>query len=426
MSNLVLVGLNHRTAEVGIREQAAIQVNRMPDALKELSSHAGIRESMILSTCNRVELLSLADDYEQGIAALESFLRRHSQLSSQDLENKLYQYTGDQVVRHVFRVACSLDSMILGEPQILGQVKSSYSIAVEAQTVGSYLNSLLQASFRAAKRVRSETGIGEYSVSVGSAIVELARKILGNLGDKRILIIGAGKMGEMAIRHLVSSGAGTVLVANRSAVSARNLAERYSAASVPFEDLRSAMIRSDIIITSTGAAEILITHSMVQQAMPQRKNAPFVFIDISVPRNVDPSVASIDNVFCYDIDDLGAVVEANTQERRREAVMAEKIVEQEAQSFCARLRARDLTPIAVQIQDSIEGICQSELQRHLRKIGTYSPRETEELESMVSRIAGKIAHPWLAQLKSLHQDPLRQDAFADFIRQMFHLRKDPE
>ena len=426
MSNFVLVGLNHRTAEVGIRERAAIQAERMPDALRELSAHEGIRESMILSTCNRVELLSLADDHEQGIAALEFFLRQHSQLSSQDLENKIYQYTGDQAVRHVFRVASSLDSMILGEPQILGQVKSSYSLAVEAQTVGSYLNSLLQAAFRAAKRVRSETGIGEYSVSVGSAIVELSRKILGDLKDKRILIIGAGKMGEMALRHLVSSGAETVQVANRSAIAARNLAERFHAMSVPFEDLSMAMIRSDVIITSTGAAEILINHSMVHQAIHQRKNAPFVIIDISVPRNVDPNVSSIDNVFCYDIDDLGAVVEANTLERRREAARAEKIVEQEAQSFCAKLRVRDLTPIAMQIQDSIEGICQSELQRHLKKIGTYSLQETQELESMVSRIAGKIAHPLLAQLKSLHQDPSRQDVYVDFIRQMFHRRKDPE
>jgi glutamyl-tRNA reductase len=426
MSNLVLVGLNHRTAGVGIRERAAIQADRIPDALRELSLREGIRESMILSTCNRVELLSLADDDEQGIAALESFLRQYSQLTPQDLENSIYHYTGDQVVHHAFRVASSLDSMILGESQILGQVKSSYNLAVEAQTIGSYLNSLLQAAFRAAKRVRSETGIGEYSVSVGSALVELSRKILGNLKDKCILIIGAGKMGEMAIRHLVSSGAKTVQVANRSATAARDLAERFCALAVPYEDLRSAMTHSDVIITSTGAAEILIDHSMVQQAMHQRKNAPFVFIDISVPRNVDPNVSSIDNVFCYDIDDLGAVVEANALERSRESARAEKIVEQEAQAFCTKLRAKDMTPIVMQIQDSIEGICQSELQRHLRKIGTYSPRETQELESMVSRIAGKIAHPLLAQLRTLHQDPSRQDAYLEFIRHMFHPRKDPE
>jgi len=426
MSDFILLGLNHRTAEVGIRERAAIQADRMPDALKKLSSHQGIRESMILSTCNRVELLSLADDHERGVAALEAFLRQYSQLSPQDLENRIYQYTGDQVVSHIFRVASSLDSMILGEPQILGQVKSSYSIAVEAQTIGSNLNSLMQTAFRTAKRVRSETGIGEYSVSVGSAIVELSRKILGNLEDKRILIIGAGKMGEMAIRHLVSSGAETVQVTNRSAVAAKDLAERFHAMSVPFEDLHSAMIRSDVIITSTGAADILIDHSMVQQAMHQRKNAPFVFIDISVPRNVDTKVASIDNVFRYDIDDLGAVVEANILERRREAARAEKIVEQEALSFCAKLRSKDLTPIAMQIQDSIEGICQSELQRHLKKIGTYSPREIQELESMVSRIAGKIAHPLLTQLKDLHQDPSRKDAYVDFIRHMFHSRKDAD
>jgi glutamyl-tRNA reductase len=426
MANLVLVGLNHRTAEVGIRERAAIQANRLPDALKALSSHAGILESMILSTCNRVELLSLAENHEQGIAALEFFLYEHSRLSSQDLTNKLYHYTGEQVVRHVFRVASSLDSMMLGEPQILGQVKTYYSLAVEAQTVGSYLNSLLQAAFRAAKRVRSETGIGEYSVSVSSAAVELARKVFGGLRDKRVLIVGAGKMGEVAVRHLVSGGAESIQVTNRSAEAARDLAERFNGTAVPFGELRRALVHSDIIITSTGAQEILIDRSMAQAVMHERKNAPLVFIDISVPRNVDPKVAAIDNVFCYDIDDLGAVVEANIHERRREAALAEKIVEQEAESFCAKLRSKDLAPIAVQIQDSIEEICRSELQRHLKKVGTYSPKQTQELESMVSRIAGKIAHPFLTHLKNVHQDPLRQDAYLDIIRRLFHLQKDPE
>jgi glutamyl-tRNA reductase len=426
MPNLLLVGLNHRTAEVGIRERAAIQANRLPDALKTLSSHAAILESMILSTCNRMELLSLADNHEQGIAALEFFLCEHSQIPFQDLSNKLYHYTGDQVVRHVFRVASSLDSMMPGEPQILGQVKASYSIAVEAQTVGSYLNSLLQAAFRTAKRVRSETGIGEYSVSISSAAVELARKIFGGLRDRQILIVGAGKMGEAAIRHLVSSGAGSIRVINRSAAAAQSLAERFHGTAIPFEELRHAMTQSDIIITSTGAEEILIDHSMAQSVMRMRKNAPVVFIDISVPRNVDPEVAAIDNVFCYNIDDLGAVIEANMQERRREAALAEKIVEQEAESFCAKLRSKDLTPIAIQIQDSIEEICQSELQRHIKKIGTYTPKETRELESMVSRIAGKIAHPLLAQLRNVHQDPSRQDVYLDFIRRMLNLQKDPK
>jgi glutamyl-tRNA reductase len=309
--------------------------------------------------------------------------------------------------------------MILGEPQILGQVKDSYTLAVEAQTVGVYLNTLLQAAFRVAKRVRSETSIGEYSVSVSSAAVELARKILGDLQDKSILIIGAGKMGETAVRHLASSGAAHIRVSNRSPLAAEELAARFRGDAVPFEELVHWMARSDIVIASTGAQDVVVIRTMVESVMRERKHEPIVLIDIAVPRNIEPAAGTVDNAFCYDIDDLGAVVEANLQERRKAATMAEKIVDQEVEAICHRLKSLDLTPVVTQLQSRIEEICRAELDRYLSKSGTKDARSREELEAMVSRIAGKIAHPLISQLRANHQDPLQREALLTTIRRMF-------
>ncbi len=426
MTDFVLVGLNHRTAEVEVRERAAIQAPRIPQALRDLAARPGIRESMIISTCNRVELLSHAENVPNGIDVLETFLSESSKIARPELRQKLYHHSGRQVVRHVFRVASSLDSMILGEPQILGQVKSFYGLAVDAHTVGSYLNSLMQASFRAAKRVRSETGIGEYSVSVSSAAVELARKILGDLRNSRILIVGAGKMGEVAVRHLSASGATTIRVTNRSLDAARELAESFHGTAIPFEELKNAITHSDVVITSTGSKEILVDRAMARSIMSGRKNAPIVFIDISVPRNVDGAVAEIDNVFCYDIDDLGAVVEANLHERHREASAAEKIVEQEVESFCTKLKSLDMGPVIAQVQGRIEEICRLELDRYMRKVGPMDSRGAQELESMVSRIAGKIAHPLVTQLRNANHDPMHHEAYLTMIKRIFKLHKETE
>jgi len=379
MLNLVLIGLSHSTADVGLRERAAIPQEQIPTVLKTLTGLPGIREALIISTCNRVEMLCRADEPEAAIDTLESFLCADRSLDPEQIRQRLYRHTEDQAVRHLFRVACSLDSMILGEPQILGQVKSFYALAMEAQTAGAYLNPLLQAAFRAAKRVRSETNIGEFSVSVSSAAVELARKILGELDRKSILIVGAGKMGEKAVRHLAASGAAKIMVANRSPEAARELAAQFNGEAVPFQDLAHWMAGSDIVIASTGAQGIIISRGMAEAVMRERRHAPIVLIDISVPRNIDPGVAAIDNVFCYDIDDLGAVVEANLQERRKAASLAEKIVEQEVESICHRLKSLDVTPVVIELQSRIEDICRAELDRYIHKTGAQSPKERQEL-----------------------------------------------
>ena len=338
MANLVIVGLNHRTAELDLRQLASFDAGQLSIGLNQLSSRPGILEAVIISTCNRVEFLSNVEQEDAGVDSIETFLSEYSQIPIAQLRPKLYRYADNQAVRHVFRVASSLDSMILGEPQILGQVKSCYSAAVDAGTVGTYLNSLLQAAFRTAKRVRSETSIGEYSVSVSSAAVELVRKIFGDLHKKSILIVGAGEMGEAAVRYLADTGARNLYLTNRSLEAAQELAQRYNGIAVPFADLRQSIAHADIVFTSTGASEILIDQPMVQGIMHGRKNAPLAFIDISVPRNVDPEVGSLDNVFCYDIDDLQAVVEANLHERVKAASAAEKIIDQEVESFFAKIK----------------------------------------------------------------------------------------
>jgi glutamyl-tRNA reductase len=418
MLNLVLVGLNHRTASLDFRQLASFNAIQLPEELKRLSARPAILESMIISTCNRVEILSNVDDQSNGIESIESFLAEFSRISLPILQPKLYRYSDDQAIRHVFRVASSLDSMILGEPQILGQLKSCYSIAVDAQTVGTYLNSLLQASFRAAKRVRTETSIGEYSVSVSSAAVELIRKIFDDIKKKSILIIGAGEMAEAALQHLGESGARVVYIANRSPEAAKDLAMRFSGIAVPFNELREWISRSDIIFTSTGAQETLINPSMAQEIMHSRKNTPMVFIDISVPRNVDPGVGNIENVFCYDIDDLGTVVESNLQERVKAASAAEKIVEQEVEALCSKLRSLRAVPVVMQVQNRIEEICRLELERSLKKLGPQEPRNVQELESMASRIAAKIAHPLVMQLRN-EQDPMHESVYVDLIKRIF-------
>ncbi len=423
MLHIVLVGLNHRTAKLDFRQRVSFDESQLTEGLQRLTEIDGIQEAMIISTCNRVEIISGVENPSDGIAAIEQFLSDYSRIPLSELQPVLYSYTGDQAVRHIFRVASSLDSMILGEPQILGQVKSCFSTAVEANSVGSHLNSLLQGAFHAAKRVRSETSIGEYSVSVSSAAVELVRKIFGDLRKKSILIVGAGKMGETTIRHLADLGAKSIYLTNRSPETAKELARQFRGMAVPFEELNRWISRSDVVITSTGASEILIDQATVQNIMQDRKKARKAFIDISVPRNVDPQVGTIDNVFCYDIDDLQAVVEANIHERIKAAAAAEKIVDQEAQSFSQKIKSHEIAPVVVQIQNRIEEICDMELQRSLKKLGPQDPKQIEELESMAARIAGKIAHPLLMKLKSVHGSS-QEVAYMEMIRQIFRTRKD--
>jgi glutamyl-tRNA reductase len=419
MFNLLLVGLNHRTAKVDVRQRASFKAEQLPQQLQRLSACPGIREAIIVSTCNRVEILTRVDSQGEASGTVEGFLSEFSGIDLPQLQAALYRYEDEQAVRHLFRVACSLDSMILGEPQILGQLKSCYGTAVDTQTVGSFLNALLQSAFRIAKRVRTETSIGEYPVSVSSAAVELVSKIFGDLQKKSILIVGAGKMGEAAVNHLAAIGAKAFYVTNRSPEAARDLAGKFNGIAVPFSELNSWIGRVDIVITSTAATDMLINRSMVEAVMHERKGAPIAFIDISVPRNIDPGIGKIDNVFCYDIDDLGAVVEANQHERLQAASAAEKIIEQEVQTFCQKAKSTEVGPVVQQVQGHIEEICKSELERYLRKTGAMEPKKIQDLETMITRIAGKIAHPLVVQLRNEHRSQNESAAYMDLIKRTF-------
>jgi len=421
MLKLVLVGLNHRTADLDVRQRAAFPAQNLPEVLNRLTQKPGIEEGMIISTCNRVELLSRAEVPENGIEHLQEFLAERCGIPADKVADLTYSHVGRQAVRHVFRVASALDSMVLGEAQILGQMKSFYGVAVGAATIGFYLNSLMQAAFHTAKRVRAETNIGEFSVSVSSAAVELSRKIFGTLAQKSILIVGSGKMGEIAARHMTSSGASSIRVTNRSPEAARALAERFQGEAVSFQDLALWIARSDVVIVSTGSPDILIDRAMAQSVVWKRRHEPIVFIDISVPRNVDPEVGALDNVFCYDVDDLGAVVDANMGERQNAAAIAEKIVDEEVEAFAARIKSREVGPLVAQLQDRIEGICRAELQRYIKRVQPRDERELEELEWMVSRIAGKIAHPLVMQLRGNPHNAAYREAYLDTIRSIFKL-----
>ena len=421
MSYLVLTGLNHRTAPLDIRQKAAFDATRLPESLLMLRGRTGVLEATILSTCNRVEIVATVEEQSSGVMEIESFLAESSHIELEQLQGILYHHHGDFAIQHLFRVASSLDSMILGEPQILGQVKSCYGAAVETQTVGSYLNGLFQAAFHTAKRVRTETSIGEYPVSAGSAAVELAGKIYGDLGKKRILIVGAGKMGETAVRHLADAGVGSITVTNRNFNAACELAEKFSGAARPFAELRESIAGADIVLTSTGAADILIAPELVRETQRARRNQPMIFIDSSVPRNVDPAVAEIEGVFCYDVDDLASVVDANLAERVKAAAAAEKIIDHEVRNFSSRIHSIKTAPAAVQIQGRIEEICRAELERCLRRIGPQDSKAVQELETMTSRIAAKIAHPLLTELRN-SQNPLEENASVDLLMRLFKTR----
>ena len=422
MSNLVVVGLNHRTAPLDARQRAAFDSAGLVQGARELGRIPGVAEAMILSTCNRVEIFAHVAAAHSGAEALKAWLSASSGIPPAELHPLLYLHEDDSAVRHVFRVASSLDSMILGEPQILGQVKSCYGTAVNARSVGPFLNALLQSAFRTAKRVRSETSIGEYPVSSSSAAVELARKVFGDLTGRRILVVGAGKMGETAVRHLRESGVGGISVVNRSVEAARRLAERFDGIAGDFSLLGDLITTADIVITSTGAPDILIDAAMVGEAMRRRGHCPLVFIDISVPRNDDPGVGGIENVFCYDIDDLSSVVEANFGERLRAAAEAEKIVDQEVRAFAGRVRSLEAVPVVRAVKGRIEEICRSELERFMKKAGTRDARQLRELESMMARVAAKITHPLLEELR--HGAGSRNETtLAELLQQLLQPRK---
>ena len=396
---VVVLGLNHETAPVDLREKVAFGAEDLESALAGLVKLPGVQEGMIVSTCNRVELYAAAHTREAGIASVKEFLSAVHGLAPQELEGHLYAHAGTAAMRHIFRVVSSLDSLILGEPQILKQVKDAYQIALEKRAAGGILNRVLHSAFRVAKRVRTETGIAAHAVSVSYAAVELAKKIFGELSGQTVLLIGAGEMGELAAKHLQKHGAAEILVANRTWERAVDVAGKFSGTPVHFDKLASWLPRADIVISAAGAPEFILTKAMVHDAIRVRKHRPVFLIDIAVPRTIDPGVNGVGDVYLYGIDDLRGVVDANMAERRREAEKAEKIVDEEAAAFAIALSKVDLGPAIGLLTGQLEAIRKGELARAGASLQRLGAAEREVIEKITKALVAKLAHEPIAALK---------------------------
>ena len=414
---LALVGLSHKTAPVEIRERLAFSNDALRSALTSLVDRRAVNEALILSTCNRVEVVAESPDDR----LIRDFICEFHQISHDSVSTHLYSYRNVEAIRHVFRVTASLDSMVIGEPQILGQVKEAFRIAMDAGTVGMHLSALMNRAFAVAKKVRSETGISQSAVSVSYAAVELARKIFGDLSGKTVMIIGASKMGELAAKHLRRAGASSVLVTNRTFERAVELAKVFEGAAVPFEHFTDHMTGADIVITSTGAPHFIIGRNLAEQVIHRRKNKPIFFIDIAVPRDIDPAVNQIDNAFLYDIDDLQQVIDANLKERFKEAMRAEQIVDDEVEAFCLKMQTRDVVPTIVQLRESLEKVRRDEIERNRRHLKDLSPEQQAAVDQITKSIVNKILHPPIEQLKQMAHDPQGAD-LADLIRKIFNVK----
>ena len=409
---LVLIGVNHKTAPIEVRERIAISREDLPETIHALAAVPGVTECMIVSTCNRVEILSAV---ESPAIELASFLHRHFGLDPALLAPHLYEHRDQEAVRHLFRVAASLDSMVVGEPQILGQVKEAFAVARAAGTVGGQLEHLLQSTFAAAKRVRTETEIGSNSVSIASVAVELARKIFGSLQGRTVFLVGAGKMSELAARHLVQQGAGAILVTNRTLERARRMAESFAGQVIPFEELYDAASQADIVISSTGAPHPIFRREHGQTFLHRRRNRPMFFIDIAVPRDVDPEMGKLEGIFVYDIDDLQQVAASHLSERSREAAAAEALIAGEVERFHQRQLAVNVAPAIVALQRQAEEIRQAELKRAQAHLGPLSAEQIAAVEALTRGLVNKFLHPPMQALKQAarENDATRLEALCE-------------
>ena len=417
--NFIVIGVNHQTAPVEVREQFAIPEARLPEAAKSLATYPGIEEGMVLSTCNRVELLARTLN---GTADLEGFVKQFYGFDPAPYRKYLYEFRERDAVRHVFRVASSLDSMIVGEPQILGQVKEAYATARAVGAVSSQLDALLTRSFAVAKRVRTETAVATSAVSVASVAVDLAKKIFGNLQGKSVYLVGAGKMSELAARHLLAHGATQIYVANRTYDRAVALARKFNGQAVPFEQLYETVSNADIVISSTGAPHAIFRKEHGEKFLSRRKNRPMFFIDIAVPRDIDPEMNKLDGLFVYDIDDLQQVVASHIADRKTEADRAEAIVQLEVDKFQSRLQTLDVVPTIVSLQEHLEIVRQAEIDRVRGRLGKLTPEQEIAVEALTRGIINKIMHTPITTLKTAARESSEATTVVDLVRKLFGLR----
>ena len=417
---LLVIGLNHNTAPIEIRECLAFPEDKLGEALSKVHALSSVKEDMIVSTCNRVEVYAATRETDKAVHDLKEFLCQYHGISLKEFEKSLYTHIGEEAVRHIFRVASSLDSMVLGEPQILGQIKDAYDISQQANTSGLILHRLLHRAFHVAKRVRTETKIAISAVSVSSVAVALAEKIFGTLEKKTVLLIGAGEMCELAARHLVAGGVEKMLVTNRTYERAVSLAQEFSGEAIPFEDMPQGLKKADIVMSATNSPQYLIGHDQITKVMKDRRQKPIFFIDIADPRDIEPKVGDVENVYLYNMDDLQKVANENVKDREKEAQKAETLVQDEVVKFVTWYRSLEVTPTIVALRKKFEEIRKRELEKTLSLHPNLSDKEKKSLEALTSAIINKILHAPITLLKQTNEEAIA-DLYLDALHALFGL-----
>ncbi len=418
---LLLLGVNHRTAPVEVRERLSIAEPKLPDIIQSLTQLPGVQGACVISTCNRVEII-VSSPSEDVIETVVNWMADRASTAREDLEKHLYVLRYGDVVKHLFRVASGLDSMIVGEPQIAGQVKKAFMASQELGTLDPLLNQVFEQTMRVAKRVRTDTGIGEHAVSIPYAAVELAKKIFGELKGLQVLLLGAGEMGELTAEHLAAQEVRQIFVANKTYERAIDLARRFKGSAVQFSSFEEHLETCDIVIASTSAPHFVIEPEQVERALTVRKNRNLFLIDLSVPRNVNPEISQIDGAYLYNIDDLQHVADANLELRQKKATQAEEIVVREVETFRKRLIAQDAVPTILELQQRLEQIRAAELEKCLRKVGPITAEQRGAIEQLTTQMVNKILHYPILQLKESPEEPQERETLRQTIRKIFGLR----
>ncbi len=422
---IVVLGLNHKTAPVEVRERLHFPERDLPEALALLGAIPEVFERLILSTCNRVEVYGVVPDGSAARGPFQAFLSAQRGVPPEAFSESLYLHTDAEAVRHIFRVASSLDSMVLGEHQILAQVKAAYGIAGRLAATGPILNGLLERALHVAKQVRTDTGIGEAPVSVASVAVDLAKRIFSDLAGRTVMILGTGEMADLALTHLKDEGIQTIIVANRNHDRAVELAARVGGRAVSFLQARDEMVGADIVISSTGAPHVVLTREDLAEIVRRRHYRPIFLIDIAVPRDIDPQVNALDNVYLYDIDDLQAVAAANLSAREREAVRAEAIVDREVGQFLEWLRSLEVVPTIVSLRERLEAIRRAELEKALARMGDLTEEQREAVAALTASLINKILHQPMTELKR-QASSTDGHLYASIVRALFRLSDPPK
>jgi glutamyl-tRNA reductase len=418
--HILLIGLNHKSAPVEIRECLAFSPEDVGEVLPNVTGMPDIKEAMLISTCNRVEFLVVTENASGSAREIKSFLADFRNTPLHEFEKSLYVREDDDAVRHVFRVASSLDSMVLGEPQILGQIKTAHRLSTELETSGVILNRLLHKAFSVAKRVRTETGIADHAVSISYAAVELAKKIFDDLEGKGALLIGAGEMAVLALEHLVKNGVKKIFVANRTFERAVEVAGRFKGTPILFKEIGDGLLDVDIVISSTGASSYILTYKDVKPLVRRRRNRPLFFIDIAVPRDIDPDINRANNVYVYDIDDLKGVIDKNIEKRETEATKGDRIVDEGVIQFGKWLEAQEVTPTIVALRNKAESIRKKELAKTLSGTKSISEKERADIDRLTISICNKILHDPTIFLKRPGRWDKR-DLYVNATRKLFNL-----